>query len=776
MSEAESIYKQILQVDPDQPVALHLLGVIAHQVGNNDVAVELIRKSLIIQPDYAEAHNNLGGALNELKYFDEAVASYHKALAIKPDYAEAYFNLGVSLKQLNKMDAALASYQKAIAIKPDYAEAHNNLGLVLKELNKPDDAVASYSKALAITPVNAEAHNNLGVVLNELNRRDEAEASYHKALAIKPDFVEAHNNLGNTLKQLNKLDAALASYHVALSIKPDYAEAHNNIGVVLNELSRRDEAVASYLKALSINPEYAEAHFNLGVALNQLNRLGEAVTSYHKALAIEPDYAEAHNNLGVALKELNKFDEAVGCFHKALAIKPDYAEAHNNLGNVFLKIRKLAESATSFRKALAIKPDYAEAHSNLIFLQDFLADIDQAEQQAERKRWNDTFILPLHKNIKPHTNDKNPERRLRIGYVSADFRRHSACLGFAPLIIDHDRQNFDVICYDATLVSDEISTALRAAATHWRDIKNIKDEELANIIRAEHIDILVDLSGHSRGNRLKVFGYKPAPVQASGIGHLASGASTIDYRLTTAQISPPAEENIYPEKPIYLDTYFGFTPPPDAPLLVPPPCLQNGFITFGFLGRFSKTSDEVFALWAGILQAIPGSRLLLKYRELDERASRQMIKDTFSGLGISEDRLTLLGKTQQREHLEHHNRVDIMLDTFPHGGGITTLESLWMGVPVIGLVNAGKAGGRVIDCVVRPVGLEDWIAHNIEEYHALALGWAGRTKELAQIRQELRQRVADVYFRFPQDVEKSYRLIWRRWCQREKASPLYPLL
>ena len=205
------------------------------------------------------------------------------------------------------------------------------------------------------------------------------------------------------------------------------------------------------------------------------------------------------------------------------------------------------------------------------------------------------------------------------------------------------------------------------------------------------------------------------------------------------------------------------------------PCLQNGFITFGFFGRFSKTSDETFALWAKILQATPDSRLLLKYKELDDPDTREETIEMFSDLGISEDRLTLLGKTNQREHLEAHNRVDIVLDSVPHGGGITTMESLWMGVPVIGQLDPNKASGRLIDCIAPPVGLQDWVAHSADEYCAIATRWAGRTEELAQIRQQLRQRVCDVYFKFPQDVEKSYRLIWQRWCAGEKPAPLYPV-
>ena len=331
LPEAESIYQQILQADPNQPVALHLLGVIALQVGNHNTAVDLITKALAITPDYVEAHNNLGLAFKELGKLDEAMASYHKALASKPDYAEAHNNLGTVFQDLGRLDEAIASYHKALATKPDYAEVHNNLGTAFQDLGRLDEAVASY----------------------------------HKALAIKPDYVEARHNLGNALQKLGRLDEALASYHKALDIKPDYAKVHSNLGIVLKDLGKLDEAVVSYHKAIAITPDYVEAYYNLGNALRELGRLDEALASYHKALAIKPDYAEVHNNLGNALKKLGKLDQAVASYHKALAVKPDYAEAHYNLGIVLHELGRLDEAVASYHRALAVKPDYAEAWNNL---------------------------------------------------------------------------------------------------------------------------------------------------------------------------------------------------------------------------------------------------------------------------------------------------------------------------------------------------------------------------------------------------------------------------
>ncbi len=331
LPEAEGIYTLVLQMEPNHPVALHLLGVIAHQVGKTDIAVDLIGKALAIKPDFAEAHSNLGNVLKEQGKIDDAVARYHKALAIQPNFAEAHSNLGLVLQEQGKMDDAVARYDKALAIKPNYAEAHSNLGLVLQEQGKMDDAVASYDKALTIKPDYAEAHNNLGTVLKEQGKMDDAVASYDKALAIQPDFAEAHNNLGNVLQEQGKMDDAVASYHKALAINPDFAEAYYNLGNVLQEQGKMDDAVARYDKALAIKPDYAEAHCNLGLVLQDQGKMDDAVASYGKALAFKPDYAEAHSNRGLVFYEQGKMDDAVASYDKALALKPELTEAWNNL-------------------------------------------------------------------------------------------------------------------------------------------------------------------------------------------------------------------------------------------------------------------------------------------------------------------------------------------------------------------------------------------------------------------------------------------------------------
>jgi len=334
LAEAENLYQQILRVDQNHPIALHLLGVIAHQVGDNDAAVNLITKALGINPDYAEAHNNLGLTFKELGQPEKAVACFQKALALNPRYAEAHGNLGAALADMGKFDEAVTSYRNALAITPHAVEVLYNLGAALADLGRLEDAIASYHQALALKPDYAEALCNLGVAQKDLGRLDEAVSSYQKALSIAPGSAEVHYNLGNAYKDTNQPDNAVASYQNALAIRPDDVDVHCNLGLALQDLGRLDEAATHFQQAIAINPEFAEAHNNLGITFRDLGRLDEAMASYQKALAIQPDYAEAHSNLSVALRDQGKVEEAVASCREAIAIDPDCAVAHRHLAGL----------------------------------------------------------------------------------------------------------------------------------------------------------------------------------------------------------------------------------------------------------------------------------------------------------------------------------------------------------------------------------------------------------------------------------------------------------
>jgi protein O-GlcNAc transferase len=807
LPKAEAIYQQILQTDPNQPVALHLLGVIVHQAGKNNIAVDLITKAIAINPDYVGAHSNLGNALKALGRLDEAVVSYSKAITINPDLAEVHSSLGVVLKVLGRLDEAISSYQKALAIKPDYAEAHNNLGNALYDQGKFDEAMGSFHRATNIKPNYAEAHSNLGNAFQELGQLDEAAASYNDAISIKPDYAEAHSNLGAALQKLEQFDEAVASYNKALNINPDYAEAHNNLGNVLKIQGKLNEAVASYNKALTIKPDLAKAHKNLGNTHKKLGNFDEAVASYHRALFIKPDSPDVHNNLGNALQKLGQIEEAIESLHKALAIKPDlaeahynlgvahqglgdlgqaltsyhrataikpsYTEAHSNLGNVLKAQGKLNEAVASYYNALTIKPDYAEVHSNLLFCMNNSELYSQKDIYAESCLWeaahglSDAALRIEH----PH-HDCSPERRLRIGYISPDFRKHSVSYFVLSLIASHDRNQFEVFCYSQVPNPDNKTQHLRNLSDCWRSIVGMTMNEIAECIRGDAIDILVDLTGHTANNLLQVFTKRPAPLQVTWLGYPnTTGLLAMNYRLIDAITDPVGpDDNLHSEQLVRLPNGFlCYTPDAEATPIKVPPVLPSGVVTFGSFNNLSKITLSTVSTWARILEATPKSRLLLKNASLADVETRRRYLALFVERGIDIERLEFLSHiSSESAHLETYNRIDIGLDTFPYNGTTTTCEALWMGVPVICL-RGDRHASRVGASILTRVGQPNLIAETIDDYVAVAGALAKDQARLTTLRQSLRPAMATSPLcdaqGFTRDVETAYKDMWRVWCK-----------
>ncbi len=412
MQVAEQIYRQILAVEPNQPDALHLLGVIAFQAGKHEVAVEYIERAIGLQGNAAFYHHNLGEAYRALHRISEAVVCYLRALELKPDYVEAYNNLGVALEEEGKLDEALAYYRRALELKPDFALVHNNLGNVLKGQGKLDKAIACYRRALELNSDYAEAHNNLGVALMDEGKLDEGVACFRRALELKPGYAEANSNLGSALMEQGKPDEAVACCRRALALKPDFAGAHFNLGNLLRELGKLDEAVVCYRRVLELKPDYAEANSNLGNAFKDQGKLDEALACYRRALALKPDFAEAHSNLGNLLREQRKLDEALACYRRALELKPDYAEAHSNLGNLLSELGKLDEGVVCYRRALELKPDYAKAHGNLGSALEEMGDLQGAENSFRAALRHDSRFAFAHYKLAELLRGALPEEDL----------------------------------------------------------------------------------------------------------------------------------------------------------------------------------------------------------------------------------------------------------------------------------------------------------------------------------------------------------------------------
>jgi len=632
-----------------------------------------------------------------------------------------------------------------------------------------EDVAECCRRAIALNPHCAEAYANLGYVFQIQGNLDEAIASYRRAQEIKPDFAQVHNNLGDALKTLGQLDEAVACFRRALVIKPDFVMAHYNLGDALKAHGQLDDAVASYRQALKIKPDFAEAHSNLGNALKAIGQLDEAVTSYRRALEIKPDYAMAHYNLGNALKDLGQLNDAVLSYRRALEIKPDYAQAHYNLGYAQKDLGQLGDAVASYRRSLVIKPDF-EAHGSLIFTLDMASDMDISALHDERKRWVEAHAAHLLQH-RPHANVADPERRLRIGYVSADFKMHSAASAFGAMLTNFDRSKFEVFAYSNTVKEDQLTQHFRQSATCWRKIVGLSDDAVADLIRRDDIDILVDLSGLSAGNRLLVFARKPAPIQITAWGYASgTGMQAMDVLFSDAVVVPPEEKQFYTEQVRYLPCLLAHSPHQIPPPVNDLPALSAGRITFGSFNRLIKISDDAYQTWARVLLSVPNSRMLLKTGELDDAETRARVTGHFTRAGVAPERLSLLGKTSWQEHMAAFNRVDISLDPFPQGGGVTTLEGLLMGVPVVTL-RWPTLSGRTSASILTILCLTDWIAWNPEQYVEIAVRKTQNISALAELRQQMRTHFtssiigdADAYV---SAVEQEYRQLWREWCVRQ---------
>jgi protein O-GlcNAc transferase len=648
------------------------------------------------------------------------------------------------------------------------------LGAALKQMGSGVDALPPMLRAAALFPDDVEAHANLGRLFGELGRLEEAAAAWLRVVAIHPHFAEAHRSLGNILRGLGRLREAEGSYRKAVEIEPGDTPTYVELGNTLRELGRPQDAEAIYRKALELAPHFAEAHNNLGSALYDAGRVDEAEASYRRALQVRPDFAVAHCNLAVLLQGAGRLEEAEASCRRALEIEPELSYAHNALGNILKELALLEQAEASYRRALALKPDYTEAHGNVIFVMDLRERCTIAQQQAERRKWYDAHARRFADSIRPHDNLPEPRRRIRVGYVSADFSRRSPYYAFGPVIALHDRAALDVVCYSGVKHEDEATQRLQRAASAWCSTLGMSDEALAQRIRDDRIDILVDLTGHMSGCRLMAFARKPAPVQVTAWGYAnGTGLETMDYLFADPVVLPREDRKHFAEEVVDLPCLLCYEAPRDLPPVASLPALSGEPFTFGCINRIEKVSNGALALWGRILSALPRTRLLMKGWPLHNARARAQLLERLAGHGVSGERVTLLGPSSHAEHLNVYHKVDLVLDPFPHGGGISTAEALAMGAPVVTLYG-GTIPGRVSASILRAIDLNEWVARSGDDYVRIALDAARDLPRLARVRAELRARMAHSIIgnvqRYTSAVEAAYRLIWRRWCGRSRAS------
>jgi protein O-GlcNAc transferase len=684
------------------------------------------------------------------------------------------FQIALQHHRAGRLAEAEALYRQILAAQPNHADAVHFLGVIAHQAGRHGVAVDWIRQAIVLDQNNPFAHCNLGEAHRATGRFEEAIASYRRALELKPAYPEALNNLGVALRERGFLDEAIAASRRALQIKPGYPEAHINLGAALAGQGRFDEAIAACRSALQLRPDYPEAHNNLGAALAGQGQPEEAIAAYRRALQLKPNYPEAFSNLGVALKERGQLDEAVAAFRRALEIKPGYAEAHNNLGAELAGQGQLDEAIAAFRQALKINPEHSAAHSNLVYTLHFHPGHGERTIAEERRCWDRQFGESLKQIILPHGNDRNPDRQLRVGYVSPDFRDHVVGRYLLPLFERHDRERFEILCYSCDARSDWMTERLRALAGRWRNVVGNSDARLVEIIREDGVDILVDLTQHMAGNRLPVFARKPAPVQVSFAGYPDStGLEAIEYRISDRHLEPDSSDEAArrKERVCLIDSFYCYDSCGMEVDVNPLPALESGTVTFGCLNNFCKVNERVLGLWARVLGKVKDSRLVISSRA---GSQRQRTLKALEREGVAESRVEFVDFRPRREYLELYRQLDIVLDTFPYNGGVTTCDALWMGAPVVSLAGEMPVSRAGLSLLTN-LGLPELVAHSEEEYVHIAERLAGNLTRLTEIRAILRDRMKTSAImdapRFTQQVEQAYREMWRAWCA--KQSPIY---
>jgi predicted O-linked N-acetylglucosamine transferase (SPINDLY family) len=735
--------------------------------GRRGEAEQAYQRVIGLWPDNAAAHFNLATLLLEMGRAAESETLLRRALELQPRDAEAAFLLGEVLARLGRHEEALQYYERALKIRPDYIEALNNLSVALKELRRLDDAEQACRRTLQLDPQYAPAHATLGAVLKDLARLAEAADACKRAIEINPRLAQAHLNLGATLHEAGDAIGAEKSYRRALEFDARNAGAHHNLGKLLAQQAKWEQALDCYRRALDLEPDYIEALNNLALTFREMGILEQAEKVCRHGLARHSDSAELHLTFASILKDRGLLVEPEAECREAILLHRSGPAAYTMLALVVAEQGRQGEAAQCYRQVLELNPRAADAHSSLIFSLDLIEEMPLAELQAERRRWDERHAGKASERG-AFENARDPDRRLRVGYVSADFRQHSASVIFGPVLARADRSSFEVACYSNSLNEDVTTDRIRAAADQWRRIAYVPDDRVVEMIVADGIDILVDLSGHSGGNRLPVFARKPAPVQVTAWGYATgTGLSTMDYFLADRVLVPPEQRGLFAEEIVDLECCLCYEAPKDLPEVAQPPALSGKPFTFGCYNRLAKISPTVLGLWARILERVPGSRLAIKALASFEGKTRERFLERFAAAGIDPGRLLLLGKSAHLDHLRSYGEVDLGLDPYPHGGGVSTVEALWMGVPVLTLMGETTVT-RLSASILTAAGLEQWITRTPEEYVEKAVAMAKDLSALAEARRTLRARmerspIGDLD-RYVRSVEAAYRTMWRRYC------------
>lgn len=733
----------------------------------------------LIAPFLAFLLRRLGALLRGRGLEGFARHCYAQARSLHPGAAAPLYLEARACWKAGDHGAARVLLRSLLNLDPGHAQGRNLLGAIHFAAEDFAAAEALFRQAIDLAPDLAAAHNNLGNIFVEREDFAAAEPHYRAALACDPEYVEALNNLGMILNHQGSHEEAEDLCRRALQLRPQFAGALNNLANTLLNQDRRGEAIDCYRAALRQQADLPEAHLNLALALADPEQLLGSLDHYRRVLERKPDSYLAHLRIGTALQVMGDWDESEHHLQAAEDLRPAVAEVLALRGNNASYMGNYQRADKLFRRALLLGAG-SGTHSSHLFNRLYDPESRPADFLREAREW---AILHAESGLSTrlHHAAEGTGRRLRIGYLSRDFARHSVSYFIEPVIARHDRSRFEIFCYSNNPKPDAVTERIEKAAEHWRDITFVSDEEAFRQITADGIDILVELSGHTAGNRLHLLARKPAPVQVSYLGYPATtGLASINYRIVDAITDPPGEDDaVHTEALVRLPgSFLTYLPGQDPPAVMPPPAAARGYITFGSFNNPIKINAEVVAAWVRILQAVPGSRLLLKGFAFDSDAAVDRFREMFAAQGIGAERIELIAwHPEVKSHLELYGQIDIALDPFPYNGTTTTCEALWMGVPVLTLAG-DRHSARVGASLLATVGLSEFVSSSSDDYVACAVRLAADPARLAALRASLRERTRSSPLLdaegFTRKLEAAYDTMWQGWLDKQRAAVAKP--
>lgn len=822
--DAECAYRRALEIDPGYVDAANNLGVLLHDQARLPEAERYLRQVVEAKPSDGAAVGNLAKVLLGQGRLDEAAGVWQFLVALAPGRTEPYVAWGDSLAAEGYLDDAEKIYRRAEEIDPANAEVINSLGVTLKRLSRLNEAEACFRRVVALIPASSQANNNLAVVLRARGAVDEAETILRQFLARMPESVESLTNLGILLAASGRLGEAETCFRKAIALDPNHAAASGGLILLLVDTGRSAEGI-ELARSLLIDrsqssesmadlcPLFVElglkneipdalvnsvrakflrqrAFIDLGDLELRFGRMDQAVDAYQSWVDtvnampdVEATGSYAHRilvhallRLGTAEFEAGKLVSAEKTLLKLVSISPSTIEAYLTLGNVMGQRRRWDDAIRYYRKAIEIQPSFSAAFSNLLFGLSQDESVDPKAVIAEHKRFGDVVESPFRPFPQDHSNSRDPDRPLRIGWVSADFRQHTVAFFISPILRKLAKDpKISLHGFHVYESEDEMTRKLKVHFDGWHSVASLDDEGMARLVRNLSIDILIDLSGHSGKNRLPCFARKPAPIQASWLGYpMTTGMKSIDYYIGDATFAPIGEfDDQFTEAIVNLPASTTFGPAELSPDLNPLPALEAGHFTFGSFNHPRKIGRKVVALWARLLRDVPTSRMLLG--GFSPHGDEDAIVGWFAEEGIGYERLEMYKRSGLEDYLRLHGKVDLCLDTFPYTGGTTPLHALWMGVPTLTIAGpiAASRGGVF---PMRHVGLEEFIVRDAEEFVARGLYWTTNLDALSAVRSSLRQRFLDSHLAQPGLVAAGFgaavRMMWRRWCAGLPPEPL----